>query len=194
MKSYIIILRNHDKSEEYGSQALLTGKEQGWDVERFDAIDGRVVSLFEFNIKPTTLNKKCFRAFSRPGVIGCFLSHYTLWKKCLNENKPIGIFEQDIIFQKPPIFNQEFLDILRLDKPASPGKNCGTGEWWEGSHAYILKPEGAKKLINWTNQFGAFPSDVMLGNKILNINFDTNNLTLLNMDSRKFSLTKSEIF
>ena len=194
MKSYIIILRNHDKSEEYGSQALLTGKEQGWDVERFDAIDGRLNSLSEFNIKPTTLNKKCFNAFSRSGVIGCFLSHYSLWKKCLDKNKPIGIFEQDIIFQKSPIFNQEFSDILRLDKPAMPGKNCGTGEWWEGSHAYILKPEGAKKLIQWTHEFGAFPSDVMLGNKILNIEFDTNNLTLLNMGSRKFSLTKSETF
>lgn len=194
MKSYIIILKNHEKSEEYGSQALLSGKQFNWDVEKFDAIDGRLRSLDEFKIKPTSVSKKCTNAFHRPGVVGCFLSHYILWKKCLEENSTIGVFEQDVIFQKPPVFNNEFSEILRLDKPMLMGKEYGTGNWWEGSHAYILKPAGAKKLIDWTMSFGAFPSDVIIGTKVLNIDFNTDGLIVLNKESKTFSLTKPETF
>lgn len=34
----------------------------------------------------------------RPGVIGCFYSHYNLWKKCVELNERIFIFEDDVIF------------------------------------------------------------------------------------------------
>ena len=33
---------------------------------------------------------------SRPGVIGCFYSHYNLWKKCIELEQPIMIFEDDV--------------------------------------------------------------------------------------------------
>jgi hypothetical protein len=31
----------------------------------------------------------------RPGVLGCFYSHYRLWQKCIDLNEPIFIFEDD---------------------------------------------------------------------------------------------------
>ena len=74
------------------------------------------------------------------------------------------------------------------------GKEYGTGNWWEVSHAYILKPAGAKKLIDWTMSFGAFPSDVIIGTKVLNIDFNTDGLIVLNKESKTFSLTKPETF
>ena len=37
---------------------------------------------------------------SRPGVIGCFYSHYALWQKCIDLNEPIMIFEDDVKFYR----------------------------------------------------------------------------------------------
>jgi GR25 family glycosyltransferase involved in LPS biosynthesis len=64
------------------------------------------------------------------GVLGCFLSHYFLWKHCVALNKPIGVMEYDAIFIKPlpnDILDQ-FTDYLNLDYtrhlylgPKSPG-------------------------------------------------------------------------
>ena len=37
---------------------------------------------------------------SRPGVIGCFYSHYALWRKCIDLGEPIMIFEDDVKFYR----------------------------------------------------------------------------------------------
>jgi GR25 family glycosyltransferase involved in LPS biosynthesis len=194
MKSFIIILKEHLQSEIYGNIALASAAKNNWDIERFDAIDGRQQKLEEYNLHPFYNSTKCVRAFIRPGVVGCFLSHYILWNRCLEKNETIGIFEQDIIFQKPPIFQEEFVDILRLDKPELVGRDYGTGDWWEGSHAYILKPSGAKKLINWAKTTGVFPSDVMIGTNVLDINFNLEGLIKINDDPEKISLTRFDKF
>jgi GR25 family glycosyltransferase involved in LPS biosynthesis len=195
MKSFVIILKGHEKSEKYGNDALSSGQSFGWDIERFHAFDGRKHSFEKFGIKAAvTKSAKCNRALTRPGVIGCFLSHYHLWKLCLEKNETIGIFEQDVVFKKPFENNVGFSEVLRLDRPKHDGKEFGTGTWWEGSHAYLVTPTGAKKLINWTHTVGAFPSDIAIGTKVVDIKFNLDGLILLDMSSREFSLTKVETF
>ena len=43
------------------------------------------------------------------GEVGCFLSHYLLWKKCIDLNEPILILEDDAII------TDEF-DIEKIEK------------------------------------------------------------------------------
>jgi GR25 family glycosyltransferase involved in LPS biosynthesis len=100
MKNFIIILENHSTSESFGNTALTSGRKYNWDVEKFKAIDGRHTTLNDYGIFATQRQTKCKNAFLRPGVVGCFLSHYQLWKKCVELNETIGIFEQDIEFKK----------------------------------------------------------------------------------------------
>lgn len=190
MKNYLILLKNHEKSKEFSQVALSSAKNFNWTIEIFDAINGHEFALSDFNIFPTKISKKCNRAFDRPGVVGCFLSHYNLWLKCLKLNEPIGIFEHDVIFQKSYLNSIKFVEVLRLDK-LSKGKDHGTGFWWEGSHAYFITPVGAKKLLSWTVNNGAWPVDVILGSKVVNIEFDDNNLIMLNNLSKQFSLTRN---
>jgi len=190
MKKFIIILKNNKNSEFYGNNAFLSGKNFCWDLEIFNAINGEKESLADYNLHTTNSSKKCKLSFNRPGVVGCFLSHYNLWMKCVELDEPIGIFEHDVIFQKPFSNNIEFNEILKLDK-LQKGKNYGTGDWWEGSHAYFISPLGAKKLINWVKTNGVWPSDVLLGTKIVQIEFDQNNLISLDNSSKNFSLTKN---
>lgn len=183
MRSFVIILSNNPKSEKFGSIAITTGIKYKWGVEKFDGIDGRIISLDNFNLTVNQQNKKCVRLFDKPGVRGCFLSHWLLWNKCVELNEPIGIFEDDVLFLKPFNNNSGFIDILKLEK-LQQGKRYAAGDWWEGAHAYILTPAGAKKLINWGHINGVLPADVMLGTNILDVTFDENNLVTLNPESQ----------
>lgn len=51
------------------------------------------------------------------GVLGCFLSHYFLWKKCVELAIPIGVLEYDAILIKsiPDSILNQFDDYLNLD-------------------------------------------------------------------------------
>jgi GR25 family glycosyltransferase involved in LPS biosynthesis len=197
MKSFVIILKNNPKSEKYGLIAVNSGRECLWNINRFDGIDGRLVSLTNYNLTVNTFHKKCINLFKKPGVVGCFLSHYLLWKKCIEINETIAIFEDDVLFLKPPPLNLNFNDVLKLDK-LDQGKKYICGDWWEGAHSYILTPSGAKKLVNWANTNGALPADWILGTNILNINFDTEQRVILNPESQvgleNNSLTKTLIY
>lgn len=190
MKNFVLILKNNKNSEAYGKNCIESAKKYKWNIEIFDAVNGYNHTLSEYDLVPSMISKKCESAFNRPGVVGCFLSHYSLWLKCLELDEYIGIFEHDIIFQKNIPEEIVFDEVLRLDRLQS-GKNHGTGNWWKGSHAYFVSPKGAKKLIDWSKKHGAFPSDVMLGTDIVNIEFDQNNLISLDETSRLVSTTKN---
>jgi len=185
MKSFIIILKNNLKSEKFGNLAIQSGNQLGWNIARFDGIDGRITDDKTFqsmNLFINQENKKCRTSFERPGVRGCFLSHYLLWRKCVEENQNIAIFEDDVIFYKT-FPTTPFEDILKLEK-LQQGKKYAAGDWWEGAHAYIISPKGAKKLINWISENGILPTDMMLATNILNVEFDETACVKLNPESQ----------
>ena len=45
----------------------------------------------------------------------------------------------------------------------------GTGNYLHGAYSYIIKPNGARKLIAWINENGFLPADIQIGDKILDI-------------------------
>ena len=53
----------------------------------------------------------------RAGVFGCFLSHYYLWKQCVEDNVPYLILEHDGYFLRPlpKDILEKFEDVLKLD-------------------------------------------------------------------------------
>jgi len=193
MKSFVIVLKDHPQSELYGDTALQSGSQLGWNLEKFDAIDGRKYQLSDFGLQSPTHPKKVKRFFERPGVVGCFLSHYILWNRCVELNESIGIFEQDVIFQKSLPNDLFFSEVLRLDH-FHEGKDHGTGRWWEGTHGYFISPTGAKKILNWISEKGIWNADMMLGSNIVDIQFNENNLILLDNSSKEHSLTGTKNF
>lgn len=80
---------------------------------------------------------------SRPGVVGCFYSHYALWEKCVELNEPIMIFEDDVKFFRGyhPV---EFEGVLIL----SLGKSSFLKEPWKG---YLEHPTGTPYAAKWGN-------------------------------------------
>jgi len=114
MKSFIIRLQNNPISEKYAQECVAQAKEFGIDVEYFDAINGLEYEkhLAQLKIYPRYKFKK-----GRAGVFGCFLSHYYLWKKCIDLDVPILILEHDGYFIKPlpDDILDTFTDVLKLD-------------------------------------------------------------------------------
>jgi GR25 family glycosyltransferase involved in LPS biosynthesis len=150
------------------THAVATGRAQGWNVDLWAGVDG---SKVEWTLNINQSDAKCRAMMERPGVRGCFLSHWTLWNLCVSRNEPIGIFEHDIEFVKLPPQDLVFDDVLKLEgflrKKPRPA-----GEWYEGARAYILKPQGARKLTEWVRNNGALPADVAIGVDVVDITLD----------------------
>ena len=159
--------------------AFSTGRAHGWNIELFSGVDGATVAnnadWAKYNIKINQDNKKCAKMLEKPGVRGCFLSHWKLWHLCVELAEPIGIFEHDVEFLKSPLTNFEFNELLRLEG-FEKQKPKVAGDWYEGTRGYLIKPAAAIKLIQWVQQNGCLPADVNLGSNIINIELDNNSL------------------
>jgi GR25 family glycosyltransferase involved in LPS biosynthesis len=165
MKNYVIYLPDYRYSIELANCALSSGHHHKWNLELYAGVNG--MSVAEEDLKICQQDAKCRDMMTRPGVLGCFLSHWQLWNLCVKMQTPIGIFEHDIEFVKPAP-EQDFTHVLKLEG-FSKKKARPAGEWYEGARAYILKPAGAERLIDWVNMHGALPADVCIGLNIVDI-------------------------
>jgi glycosyl transferase family 25 len=80
---------------------------------------------------------------SRPGVVGCFYSHYSLWEKCVQLSEPIMIFEDDVKFYRgwyPVAFDGVL--ILSLGKSSF---------LTEPNKTYLENPTGVPRAVPWRN-------------------------------------------
>lgn len=196
MNYFIIRLKNNTISEKYAAECIAQAKNFGITVECFDAINGLEYTdhLNALKIQPRYKFKK-----GRAGVYGCFLSHYYLWKKCLEDNVPYTILEHDGYFIRPLPLDilDKFEDVLKLDNvdPWSKTYNESvlgdgtkdidiikyfnpktkfeeknqTGNYMRGAYGYIIKPHAAKKLVDWISINGFVPADCQLGDAIVDI-------------------------
>lgn len=121
---------------------------------------------------------------SKPGVIGCFYSHYSLWQKCVELQEPIMIFEDDVKFYRDwhPV-DWEGVLILSLGKSSflnEPYKTYlehprGTPQpmpWRQfsmpGASGYAIKPDAALALCKaYKNYF--YPADNAINKSICNL-------------------------
>ena len=173
LKTYVIRLSSIDKSVELARTAYISALKKNWSVEYFEGYDGSAHTLQEHGLFPYSKKKKLKTLMDKPGVRGCFLSHYYLWKKCVYSGEPVCILEHDAIAQgRFP--NIKFSEVIKLDTELTPTKNY-IGEWFAGAHAYCVTPAGAQKLIYFAEEDGAVPVDVMLTDAIVDIQYSDAN-------------------
>ena len=160
--------------------------------------------IHHIGIHGTYPSEKSVVKYNRPGVIGCFYSHFNLWKKCVEMNEPIIIWEDDIEIQRPfsPVSWQDVL-ILGLSHPAkakevihllnNPAKDAKALPYnrrsMPGTCGYAIKPDAAKKLCNeYKNTYLA--SDNAINDRIVRISIH-NQLMGISLDGNK-SLTRTK--
>lgn len=140
------------------------------DYEFFEAINGREGLPEDLIDKPNDLYRKLFR--SRPlsdGEKGVYASNYNLWKKCIELNEPIVIFEDDIIItpffisviEALPKLHKKY-DFLKLEPSDSKFKKEEFNEGMQiiklldnssGAVGYSLTPHAAKQFLKHSQQW-----------------------------------------
>lgn len=189
-KTFVITLDNIEISESQFNDCQQSAKKFDWKIEKFSAINGTTItadSWKEINVTPL-YNK---RTMDRPGVWGCFFSHYTLWHRCLELNEPIVILEHDSVIQNfwPELeIDNEIIKLHRQYKTTRVDED--SGNWTKSAHAYCLLPIHALKLINFAKSKGAYAVDVMIGTNVINFkHFNSKKETSLVERQHKFSTT-----
>lgn len=141
-------------------------------INHFKAIDGRkydVNSLYHNNIinirsyNDLILGREQDSGLPSLGAVGCTMSHYTLWKKCLDDDLPFMIIlEEDVIIKSfsPKVQS----DIIKtIEKPnsifLSPHylnqlKKTPITQFW-GTSFYIVSKGACQQLVKY-----AYPIDV----------------------------------
>jgi GR25 family glycosyltransferase involved in LPS biosynthesis len=196
MKCRIIRLKNNELSCNIAKDSYDQAVKFGVTPEYFDAING---SFADDHYDITGLKKFGKFKKNRPGVLGCFFSHYYLWLETLKTNTPTIILEHDGYFIRHVDKNilDEFDDVLKLDKLDPFSKNyssmienendqpilvenyvnpsmkkiskIGDSNYFRGAYSYILKPSGAGKLISFVKNNGHLPADQQISESILNL-------------------------
>jgi glycosyl transferase family 25 len=195
MKTFIITLLESPLSVKLSSEGIESAKKYDIDVTIWPATNGLIDGdrkLQEYNIKDFLLFKNA------PGVVGCFLSHFELWNKCIEINESILILEHDAYFVRslPSDICSKFSDVVRLDAFETldpeydekiinssfnaveyfyqkPSGTYTAGDFYNGAHGYIIKPHAAQKLISFALTVGALPADVHIGSDLVDIKTTT---------------------
>lgn len=139
------------------------------------------------------LQKTAYETADPNKRIACFLSHYTLWKKCVDTDEPILIFEHDAIFTKKLDMDMLYMskyDIIALNDPRGATRRAQLyydmvrrsaldivavpkidddqiPQGLPGNSAYFIKPKGALKLLNAVREYGAWPNDAIMCKQLL---------------------------
>ena len=188
-KTFCIALKDHPRSTALLANCLSSAKIYNWNIEIFWGVSKNIITDQTWSDLNLNLAKeKKFRTIK--GMQGCFLSHYHLWNKCIDLEEPIIVLEHDaIILEK---FNVETdSDLIKLHTPIKKIRwNDHTGNWSISTHAYLLNPTGASKLVQWSKENFGYNPDKTIGSKVLNWN--SVEKTVVGLNSNNISTITSD--
>lgn len=194
MKAYIVRLEENKHSCKMAKDCFEQAVKHKLSPQYFKAINGK-----DWGKHFTATGLTPFRKFKkgRLGVLGCFFSHYYIWREILSSKEPAVVLEHDgyVIRDIDDSILDTFIHILKLDRLDPYKKNYNTliekekyldirvekyvnlspknpeklktGNYFKGAYSYILKPEGAELLINWVHEKGFLPADQQIGDWVL---------------------------
>ena len=170
MRMFVITIMENERSVQVADRCVKSGQVFGYKIEKHPAYSPQNCNVNQ-ELDNLNYDRSGFiEKYSRPeNCIAGFLSHHSLWMKCLELNEPIVIFEHDAVVTND-IPNLVLFDILNLGKPSYGKVNTPTfigygslvsKPYFPGAHAYRITPKGAADLINEA-QFSAGPTDIYI--------------------------------
>ncbi|EGU33647.1 glycosyl transferase family protein [Vibrio sp. N418] len=162
MKIFVVSLTRSQERRQRISQQLL---DAGFEFEFFDAVDASQEHFLYSNkaSQKQTFQRKGYEL--KPGEIGCFASHYSLWQKCVELQAPVVILEDNVDIQPlagdilqilEPYINKYGYVKLAATQPSkfTPIEEITTrtqlGQYAKkscGTTAYALSPQAAQAFI-----------------------------------------------
>jgi len=169
MKTYVINLSDRE-------DRMVLFQSQNISCERFDAIDGRKMTHDKLKRLGYDTDSNWIDPIHSThltsGEVGCFLSHYNLWKKCIELNVPLCILEDDAVVPDNlyddldnllKTYNFIYLGWKEMDKsiPTSDSRFViPVYPYW--ALAYVITPDAAKVLVNSQIEQNIIPVDEYL--------------------------------
>lgn len=156
MEVYMISMMDVPTSQIYRKLCKQSWEVNGYQVKHFEASTGNDSNLpFDFIHYP-----KFKKKYTEPEM-GCFLSHYHLWEKCVRIDRPLLIIEHDAVLVKSlPELNRSqilaFQVMVGLDGSISDKEHLlpksDNVKNISGSCGYYLLPKDASMLIEKCNK------------------------------------------
>jgi GR25 family glycosyltransferase involved in LPS biosynthesis len=206
VKAFVISLLGNQYSQERTARCIETAEKVGGiAVERFDAVDADFAlaemvrqglqwtwakaNTAEAVCKYTRLKQRPYGRFL--AKVGCSMSHFLLWQKCVQIGEPFMILEHDAVFERAyePF---EFRGICQINDPAGATPR---GLWWHtrmrdrgpgvfdkthifpddvpdglaGNSAYVIHPHAAGDLCAMARRIGLWPNDALMCRQLFDL-------------------------
>lgn len=133
----------------------------------------------------TGLTKSAYVTAQPKARIAAALSHYTLWMKASMLDEPILILEHDAYFTTRYDLKETKGDIIGINNPLGCTRKSNVyyntiiqgqemfqraptidditvPQGLAGNSAYIIKPQGAKHMLNLVKEYGLWPNDALM--------------------------------
>ena len=133
----------------------------------------------------TGLIKSAYVTAQPKARIAAALSHYTLWMKASMLDEPILILEHDAYFTTRYDLKETKGDIIGINNPLGCTRKSNVyyntiiqgqemfqraptidditvPQGLAGNSAYIIKPQGAKHMLNLVKEYGLWPNDALM--------------------------------
>ena len=121
--------------------------------------------------------------------ISCFVSHWYLWQKCVKLDEMILILEHDSRFikklpadstfaradfdiiginapsmatRKSKIYHDMILERVDFFQPVPRIDEFNIPQGLAGNSAYVIKPAGAKLMLELSQEYGMWPNDALM--------------------------------
>lgn len=188
--TYIITIKGHELSERLAARCLASCERVGQRAEIFDAFDGTDDSVRGIKVPEQCRGATWLRwirvvnyELTKPEIC-CALSHFALWCKCMELNRPIVVLEHDAVMLQPYREHYAMNAIVYLGCIEQVRSNT-----WSmipphaqlnpdyrhilRAHAYSIDPFMAKNLVSMVIEKGIFTSaDVSMSlNKFAMLSF-----------------------
>jgi hypothetical protein len=170
MKAFVITIMDSPESVRSADRCIKSAAKYGIEVMNFYGMTPKQ-NPFALAEKKQIPLKGFEEKYSRfENCVSAFLSHYSLWEKCIKDNLNYMILEHDAYFVDSVNEFIPFNKVISLGKPsygkanipAKMGVNPLTSKpYFPGAHAYMLKPAGAMELVTRAS-IDAGPTDVFL--------------------------------
>lgn len=185
--AYILRLSNNKISQELSARCKYSCDKIGMPAKYWEAFDG--TNKTDVIIPEHLKNQshihwlKVHKTDISSAQIAIILSHYSLWCRCIELDKPIVIFEHDAVMVKPFLkfgfYNMiQFLGCIEQVKGVLPTyKLPPHASWYEGrlrficrAHAYAIDPQVAKNLVSHIIKVGIITTaDVFMRSDLFGI-------------------------
>lgn len=158
MKIYVI---NLPRASDRRAHIVSSLNKFNVEYEIFSAVDGNKDPSYRERFYSSQLRMLCYARPLSNSQIGCFASHYELWKKCIELDQPILVLEDDIElasnfdaliqFAAQKIERYRYIRLWGVFERPSSQVEDGIKLYHRGpsgTQGYMLSPAAAQKFID----------------------------------------------